>query len=118
MIIQSKLKGIAYYILVSAPRHLRMVLGPLPSPICRIETFFLIFLTNNMAMLWFAITGTRFVLIRVYKSMPVMNDSLLAFIIYSNILMISFLFTFSKFLMEELPDMQEVEDNFLRLTIT
>ena len=97
-----------FYILGSGIFELRILLGPLPDFLCKISGFSMIFLTNNMSLLLFVTSLTKFSLLKIYKSMPVMNDDLIAFIIYSNILFISFLFTLSKFYYEDHPDLAEV----------
>ena len=87
------LQGAFYAVVVCGIRNLRVIIGPLPLPVCQ-----LIIVSTRM-MLWYPvmlitmITLTRFMFICIWRRMRQMNDNLLAKIIFREIVILSFFFS-------------------------
>lgn len=80
---------------------IRPFTGPMPEWTCRISNMIIIFCSINICLLAVSVVGTRFAFAFLYKSLPVMDDKLMARLIYSNILLWSFLATLAKFYIEQ-----------------
>ena len=89
------LQGAFYAVVVCGIRNLRVIIGPLPLPVCQ-----LIIVSTRM-VLWYGvmlitmITLTRFMFICIWRRMKQMNDNLLARIIFREITVLSFFFSFT-----------------------
>ena len=79
----------------------RIFLGPLPLQICQFSHFGIIFPAINFLLITVSITGTKFLLVVIYKSMPTMDDKILAKIIVRSITFWSFLACLAKMFVEE-----------------
>ena len=73
------------YILVVGADTLRAIAGPLPTGFCKIKVFIQMFIKMKQSLLLLATTLTKFALIIIYGSMPVMDDAFLFFIINATI---------------------------------
>ena len=93
--------------------HVRALFGPLPSILCRTGTFIRVFCGSNILVLTLIITGTKFLLVCIFRSIPLMDDNFLSFTINIIVNIVIFLATMSKFYIEDRPNVAEVIDNFL-----
>lgn len=88
---------------------LRVFVGPLPKPVC----FFVVFMKNvlqlNMSMIAFCITLTKFLIICVYKSIPVMDDNFISLFLIILVNIISILITVSRKYLPGRPILNEVK---------
>ena len=92
--------------------NLRIFSGPLPLSICKIGTFIRVYEASSLMVLSLIITGTKFVFVCVYRSIPTMNDNFLSLVIVLNTNILILLFTMSKFYIEDKSLMAEVS-NFI-----
>ena len=65
-----------------------------------------------MLVLSLIITGTKFLLVCIFRSIPLMDDNFLSFTINIIVNIVIFLATMSKFYIEDRPNVAEVIDNF------
>ena len=86
----------------------RAILGPQPIFWCRLNTIIQCFTTCTICLFVLAIDCTKYYLIFVYKSVPVMNDNFLVFVISINVYTWSLVATCAKFYIELKPVMPEV----------
>ena len=93
--------------------HARALFGPLPLVLCRAGTFIRVFCGSNILILSLTITGTKFLLVFIFRSIPLMDDNFLSFTINIIVNIVIFLATMSKFYIEDRPNVGEVIDNFL-----
>ena len=93
--------------------HVRALFGPLPSILCRTGTFIRVFCGSNILVLSLIITGTKFLLVFIFRSIPLMDDNFLSFTINIIVNIVIFLATMSKFYIEDRPNVAEVIDHFL-----
>ena len=82
--------------------------GPLPTILCRTGSFIRVFCGSNILVLSLIITGTKFLLVCVFRSIPLMDDNFLSFTINIIVNVVIFLATMSKFYIEEIPNVAEV----------
>ena len=88
---------------------IRAMFGPLPVPVCKIGAFLKVATVVKFCLHSFAMTLTKFVFIFIFKSIPVMDDSFLSFVINSNVTLWTFLTSSAKFYFEQ------KENIFLRI---
>ena len=93
--------------------HVRALFGPLPSILCRTGTFIRVFCGSNMLVLSLIVTVTKFLLVCIFGSIPLMDDNYLSFTINIIVNIVIFLATMSKFYIEDRPNVAEVIDHFL-----
>ena len=93
--------------------HVRALFGPLQSILCRTGTFIRVFCGCNILVLSLIITGTKFLLVFIFRSIPLMDDNFLSFTINIIVNIVIFLATMSKFYIEDRPNVAEVIDHFL-----
>lgn len=79
------------YILNGSIAQLRQLIGPLPPFICKIDMFFKIYTSCNMASLMASISIIRFILVCIFKAMPIMDDAFLGKFIYMSVGLANFL---------------------------
>ena len=89
------LQGAFYAVVVCGIRNLRVIIGPLPLPVCQLIIVSTRMVLWHGVMLITIITLTRFMFICVWKRMKQMNDNLLARIIFREITVVSFFFSFT-----------------------
>ena len=92
---------ILMYILGFTVPVLRLFLGPLPLGVCQFSHFGIIFPGINFLLISVSITGIKFLLVVIYKSMPMMDDKILAKIIVRSITFWSFFACLAKIFVEE-----------------
>ena len=93
--------------------QVRALFGPLPLVLCRTGTFIRVFCGSNILVLSLIITGTKFLLVCVFRSIPLMDDNFLSFTINIIVNVIMFLATMSKFYIEDRPNVAEVKNVLL-----
>ena len=91
---------IIYYVVAGGIDAIRAMFGPLPVPVCKIGAFLKVATVVKFCLLSFAMTLTKFVFIFIFKSIPVMDDSFLSFVINSNVTLWTFLTSSAKFYFE------------------
>lgn len=79
----------------------RIIFGPLPTFLCRSGLFFFTWAGVNSITFITLISVVRFCFICIFKSIPMMNDNFLAFVIFWSVSFINFLATCGKFYIEE-----------------
>ena len=94
-------QSILLYVLGWTVPVFRIFLGPLPLGICQFSHFGMIFPSINFLLITVSITGTKFLLVVIYKSMPMMDDKILAKIIVRSITFWSFFACLAKMFVEE-----------------
>ena len=88
--------------------HARALFGPLPSVLCRTGTFIRVFCGSNILILSLTITGTKFLFVCIFQSIPLMDDNFLSFAINIIVNVVMLLATMSKFYIEDRPNVAEV----------
>ena len=88
--------------------HARALFGPLPLVLCRTGTFIRVFCGSNILILSLTITGTKFLLVCIFRSIPLMDDNFLSFTINIIVNVVMLLATMSKFYIEDRPNVAEV----------
>ena len=92
---------------------LRVFYGPLPESVC----FFVVFMKNvlhlNICFIALLITLTKFLIICVYKSIPIMNDNFLTVFLYTSVYLISILTTCARKYLPGRPILNEVNKTYL-----
>ena len=91
---------IIYYVVAGGIDAVRATFGPLPVPVCKIGAFLKVATVVKFCLLSFAMTLTKFIFIFIFKSIPVMDDSFLSFVINSNVTLWTFLTSSAKFYFE------------------
>ena len=71
--------------------NFRAIYGPLPQTICSAVVFFKNVIYCNCVQFTICTTITRFVFVCIFKSIPVMDDKLVAHYLYASINMVSFI---------------------------
>ena len=105
------------YIIPGFAFNLRAIVGPLPGLVCKCVAFFNVFNGINLSLITLSITITKFVFICYFQSIPAMDDNLISLIIYSNILMNSFVITSGTFLLQTQSfTLFEVKINFIKMS--
>ena len=89
------LQGAFYAVVVCGIRNLRVIIGPLPLPVCQLIIVSTRMVLWHGVMLITMITLTRFMFICIWRRMKQMNDDLLARIIFREITVLSFFFSFT-----------------------
>ena len=89
------LQGAFYAVVVCGIRNLRVIIGPLPLPVCQLIIVSTRMVLWHGVMLITMITLTRFMFICIWRRMRQMNDNLLARIIFREITVLSFFFSFT-----------------------
>ena len=97
--------------------HARALFGPLPLVFCRAGTFIRVFCGSNILILSLTITGTKFLFVCIFQSIPLMDDNFLSFAINITVNVVMLLATMSKFYVEDRPNVAEVmKENMLNPT--
>ena len=99
---------VTYYIICNGLDLLRVLIGPLPMGICRLNIFMKNFVHLNILFFCLLLSLTRFTFVCIYKSMPTMEDSFISTYLYISTNMISALLTIVMFYCPGKPVLNEV----------
>ena len=94
---------------------MRIATGPLPKSICRIGTAIRVFAGSSYNVLSLIITGTKFMFVCIFRSIPTMDDNFLSLTISLNVYVLIFLSTLTKFYLDDRPNVTEVRINVSQL---
>lgn len=104
--------------LATSLHSIRAITGPLPLLACQVANAMIFFFAINLVLLSVIATGIRFALAFVFKSIPVMDDDLLARIINRSVMTWSLLAVISKCYTDERIHIGTVRTKNIKINIS